>query len=666
MPVKVSVVVPVYNPGEYIDPLIESLLAQSMPREDYEIVFVDDGSTDETPDKLDRLAEQHDNVTALHIPNSGWPGRPRNVGIDNSTGEYIQFVDHDDELAPTALERLYAYAVENDSDVVVGKEVRRTAGWGVVGPTFDTNRPRANVRTAPLLGIMTPHKMFRRALLDRYAIRFHEGPRRMEDHPFVLEAYLRSDVISVLADQPVYYWNRRPDKGNAGAREYDWAEFYVFMRDTLDVIERLAQPEEFRNRLLAFYFDSKGLGMLSRSVRHRPPEAVRKHFDDLRDLAAERFPPEVDAHLKGVVRARAQLLRAGDFDGLVALANLEAELRPRVELLDLDMDADARLRVRVRAGFHDDQGPLMLESVEGKLLWRPRVEFEGVSEDCFDLTGIHRNRRVELALRHRGTAEVFLVPGVSEATTPEEGRTITVEEVVTFAVDPEEAAFGRALEPGLYDVFVRIRMPPWRRQTRLPSPSSNGRVEPLGTAAWNGRAVIPFSTRADNVALDVGQTRFSVLAATMGSPPAVRLDRAGSSARLVLALPGLRLRDTRLAGRLRLESVGGKDVVRVPLRVVEDEQGQAAARAAFEITALGGAALRPGRWRVAARLDGRRVDLGMVLTVTRRRGLTLTSADGAVLAAVAPTAWWRVGRDQARSTMARTLRSLRGRSRRTA
>ena len=46
----------------------------------------------------------------------------------------------------------------------------------------------------------------------------------MEDHPFVLEAYFRADVISVLADRPIYYWNRRPDQGNAGARAFDWEQ----------------------------------------------------------------------------------------------------------------------------------------------------------------------------------------------------------------------------------------------------------------------------------------------------------------------------------------------------------------------------------------------------------------------------------------------------------
>ncbi len=66
----------------------------------------------------------------LHIENSGWPSRPRNLGVDHARGEYVFFADDDDWFADEALERLYACAKANDADIVVGK----MAGYG---------RPRA-------------------------------------------------------------------------------------------------------------------------------------------------------------------------------------------------------------------------------------------------------------------------------------------------------------------------------------------------------------------------------------------------------------------------------------------------------------------------------------------------------------------------------------------
>src|SRR3954469_22599959 len=88
-----------------MDGLVESLLGQTLA--DCELVFVDDGSTDETPARLDALAAAHPQVRVEHIENSGWPGRPRNVGLELATGEFVFFADNDDWLGREALERMY-------------------------------------------------------------------------------------------------------------------------------------------------------------------------------------------------------------------------------------------------------------------------------------------------------------------------------------------------------------------------------------------------------------------------------------------------------------------------------------------------------------------------------------------------------------------------------
>ena len=82
---KVSVIVPVFDPGSDIDDCIDSLLHQTLPASELELIFVDDGSTDGTPARLDALAAEHRHVRVEHIPNSGWPGRPRNIGLDIAT-----------------------------------------------------------------------------------------------------------------------------------------------------------------------------------------------------------------------------------------------------------------------------------------------------------------------------------------------------------------------------------------------------------------------------------------------------------------------------------------------------------------------------------------------------------------------------------------------------
>src|SRR3954447_13930869 len=68
--VKVSVVVPVYNPGSNMDDLVRSVLGQSLREDEYEAIFVDDGSTDGTGERLDALAAEHEVIRVEHIPNS--------------------------------------------------------------------------------------------------------------------------------------------------------------------------------------------------------------------------------------------------------------------------------------------------------------------------------------------------------------------------------------------------------------------------------------------------------------------------------------------------------------------------------------------------------------------------------------------------------------------
>src|SRR5882757_4395182 len=117
----VSVVIPTYNSGRYLDPGIESLLAQTLPPDEFEIILVDDGSTDGTPEHLDDLAARHLNVVVIHSEHSGWAGRPRNIGIERARGEFIQFVDQDDRMSPNALHRLTDMGRRNGSDIVLGK-----------------------------------------------------------------------------------------------------------------------------------------------------------------------------------------------------------------------------------------------------------------------------------------------------------------------------------------------------------------------------------------------------------------------------------------------------------------------------------------------------------------------------------------------------------------
>ena len=113
---KVSLIMPAHDAENYIVRSIDTALAQSFSN--LEIIIVDDGSTDYTPDIIDWYAEKYPNVTAIH-QKSGGPAAARNTGIKHAGGEYIGFLDSDDMVRPDMVSRLYHSAKENDCDIAI-------------------------------------------------------------------------------------------------------------------------------------------------------------------------------------------------------------------------------------------------------------------------------------------------------------------------------------------------------------------------------------------------------------------------------------------------------------------------------------------------------------------------------------------------------------------
>ena len=113
---KVSVVIPAYNAEDCIARAIDMALAQSQP--DVEIVVVDDGSRDRTPEIIQWYAQRYPNVVAVHQENSG-VSAARNTGVKCARGEYIGFVDADDWVRPHMIKTLYQSAKKNDCDIAI-------------------------------------------------------------------------------------------------------------------------------------------------------------------------------------------------------------------------------------------------------------------------------------------------------------------------------------------------------------------------------------------------------------------------------------------------------------------------------------------------------------------------------------------------------------------
>lgn len=113
--IKVSVIMPVYNSGEYLQTAVDSILSQSL--KEIELILVDDGSTDGSSERCDEYAKRDSRVVVIHQKNGGICNA-RNTALKIAKGEYVGFSDHDDEYVPGLLEDCFEKAKNSNADVV--------------------------------------------------------------------------------------------------------------------------------------------------------------------------------------------------------------------------------------------------------------------------------------------------------------------------------------------------------------------------------------------------------------------------------------------------------------------------------------------------------------------------------------------------------------------
>ena len=122
----ISVTVPVYNVEKYLARCLNSILGQTF-KGDFEIICVDDGSTDKSGAILDEFAKKYPRIKAIHQTNQGLSSA-RNTALEHVSGKYTMFVDSDDFIAKNALENLFNYAESHKADVVIFDYLYSTEG----------------------------------------------------------------------------------------------------------------------------------------------------------------------------------------------------------------------------------------------------------------------------------------------------------------------------------------------------------------------------------------------------------------------------------------------------------------------------------------------------------------------------------------------------------
>ncbi len=194
---KLSIIVPVYNTEKYLPACLDS--AVSGGAEGYEIIIVNDGSTDGSQAVIDNYVNQYPQLIRSVTTENGGLGAARNVGIDMARGEYLQFLDSDDRLSENAVPEMLE-TVRSGYDIYIFHMVSVTESGNTVGTLSGCGR-RGEVSLSRYPRLLTElpsacNKLIRRRLFTDTGIRF---PSRVwyEDLRTIPKLYLHTDSIFV-------------------------------------------------------------------------------------------------------------------------------------------------------------------------------------------------------------------------------------------------------------------------------------------------------------------------------------------------------------------------------------------------------------------------------------------------------------------------------------
>ena len=238
----VSVIVPAYNAEKYLPAAIESVLKQTY--RGWELILVDDGSTDSTPAICDKAAAADPRVRVVHKPNGGLSSA-RNAGIGASSGKYLTFLDADDLLAPSFLEIMVAVAIVTDAEIIAMPLLSGHTPYFGAKPKikFQCKNPERLVEKilyqTSAVECSACGKLFDRERWEQNAFREGIG---YEDLDVFYRVILSVDKVAVVP-QPLYFYRQHPD-----------SYIHTFTRkraDVLDVTDRLlAWMRENRPQLI--------------------------------------------------------------------------------------------------------------------------------------------------------------------------------------------------------------------------------------------------------------------------------------------------------------------------------------------------------------------------------------------------------------------------------
>jgi glycosyltransferase involved in cell wall biosynthesis len=330
----VTVGIPVFNNKSLLRNCLQSVINSTLPRDRFEIVIADDGSSE--PETLAILGEFEKSLAAnpgffrvLSLgTNSGGAARPRNRILDEAIGDYVFFIDSDDTIGDLALERIAEAVAVTPADWVALNQVPVNGRVGVCR----VRQSHAEVPRAKALATLTVHKVFRRAEIERQQLRFDEGLPSGQDVSFAFSYILNAARFLMLGGYDYYYLTRHagnPKEPAHLSRRDNTPEALIeknerILRSMLTALRKSNLPESEQRTIISQVCLPRVLmrqGYL-RAIVYAGPIAGTQALRRLSALLSDPLVADLDpAALKDVTGEHLAVIAKSDWAGLAHLVS---------------------------------------------------------------------------------------------------------------------------------------------------------------------------------------------------------------------------------------------------------------------------------------------------------------------------------------------------------
>lgn len=281
----VSFIIPVYNCEAYISQCIASIINQTCSG--FEVILVDDGSTDNSAAIIDDYAQKDFRIRAIHVKNGG-PSRARNIGIDIARGEWVIFVDADDWIDKDLLSTLsltdtspditfWGFRKISDEGMLLEKCCPKTDKCPTDKKEYFEQLKELVIHRQEYFGYSW-NKVYKRSLIEEHNIRFEDGLSIREDEVFALRYCLYAQSIETLSFAPYNYRILTSSLSHDLTPKY--RNYYRLAQVEKQILEEYPPSDfvdAFQNKLFHFY-----IGSIIESLRFDKPEKHKAIAESLR------------------------------------------------------------------------------------------------------------------------------------------------------------------------------------------------------------------------------------------------------------------------------------------------------------------------------------------------------------------------------------------------